>query len=327
MSKAYSADPASNMKRTGLAPVFFVCLLSTACSTIPASVKDYGTLSGPLELVDTPFFPQQAYQCGPAALMTVLTESGVDTSVEQLVDQVYLPARQGSLQSEILAASRAAERLPYVIDTSMSAIVAELAAGRPVLILQNLSVGWAPLWHYAVVVGVDPHNDEIVLRSGTDARRIMRTAVFLRTWRRSDYWGIVTLRPGELPASPDRERYASAVAALEQTGHFASARAGWQAGVARWPDDPVQLFGLANADYALGRLDDAEQRFRQLLALDPLSLGARNNLAMTLLAQGRHAEALAEIDIALQDAADSPLRIDLLNTRETIVGASLPEQH
>ncbi|MGB5345137.1 MAG: PA2778 family cysteine peptidase, partial [Woeseia sp.] len=192
------------MKRTGLAPVFFVCLLSTACSTIPASVKDYGTLSGPLELVDTPFFPQQAYQCGPAALMTVLTESGVDTSVEQLVDQVYLPARQGSLQSEILAASRAAERLPYVIDTSMSAIVAELAAGRPVLILQNLSVGWAPLWHYAVVVGVDPHNDEIVLRSGTDARRIMRTAVFLRTWRRSDYWGIVTLRPGELPARPDR---------------------------------------------------------------------------------------------------------------------------
>ncbi|MGB5344951.1 MAG: tetratricopeptide repeat protein, partial [Woeseia sp.] len=63
------------------------------------------------------------------------------------------------------------------------------------------------------------------------------------------------------------------------------------------------------------------------LALDPDSLGARNNLAMTLLAQGRHAEALAEIDIALQDAADSPLRIDLLNTRETIVGASLPEQH
>lgn len=322
MKRTTTSRLTSITKRTGLAPVFFVSLLVTGCSTIPASVSDYGALGGPLELVDTPFYPQEAYQCGPAALLTVLTESGVDTTIEELVDRVYVPARRGSLQSEILAATRAAERLPYVVDPALSAITAELAAGRPVLILQNLSISWAPLWHYAVVIGVDPHRDEIVLRSGTDERRIMRTAVFLRTWRRSNYWGIVTLRPGELPANPDRDRYARAVAALEQTGHHHSASASWRAGAARWPDDPVQLFGLANADHALGNLAEAEVRFRQLLEKDPAFLGARNNLAMTLLAQGRHAEALAQIDHALEDAGESPLRVNLLETRNTILGVS-----
>ena len=98
------------------------------------------------------------------------------------------------------------------------------------LVLQNLGVSWAPRWHYAVVVGTDSDNKRIVLRSGTDARRIMRTGVFLRTWRRSDFWAVTTLKPGELPADPDRARYAEAVAGLEQTGHYLAAREAWLAG-------------------------------------------------------------------------------------------------
>ena len=53
-----------------------------------------------VELTDTPFFPQEAYQCGPAALATLLNANGVAVSPEQLVPQVYLPERRGSLQVE-----------------------------------------------------------------------------------------------------------------------------------------------------------------------------------------------------------------------------------
>jgi hypothetical protein len=65
---------------------------------------------------------------------------------------------------------------------------------------------------------------QIVLRSGTDKRRIMRTSVFLRTWQRSGFWAVTTLNPGELPADPDRDRYVEAAAGLEQTGHYRAAR-------------------------------------------------------------------------------------------------------
>lgn len=161
-------------------PVFFIrtlycCLfvLLTGCASAPQTQQLLQTSSGlpsHRELTDTPFFPQEQYQCGPAALATVLKHSGVETDASALIDEVYLPSRQGSLQIEILASSRRHNRLPFRIPPEMSALLEEIAAGNPVLVLQNLGLSWAPQWHYAVVVGFDLAHQEIILRSGTEAR-------------------------------------------------------------------------------------------------------------------------------------------------------------
>src|SRR5512138_2901500 len=63
------------------------------------------------ELAELPFFPQREYECGPAALAMILRDSGADVSVDDLVKEVYLPARHGSLQAEMLAAPRRHERV------------------------------------------------------------------------------------------------------------------------------------------------------------------------------------------------------------------------
>jgi hypothetical protein len=59
-----------------------------------------------LELEDTPFYPQKEYQCGPASLATLLVASGVCVDPDILVPLVYLPGRRGSLQLELMSASR-----------------------------------------------------------------------------------------------------------------------------------------------------------------------------------------------------------------------------
>ena len=59
-----------------------------------------------VELTQVPFFPQEEYQCGPAALATALASFGVKVTPEELVPQVYIPERKGSLQVEMLAAAR-----------------------------------------------------------------------------------------------------------------------------------------------------------------------------------------------------------------------------
>lgn len=307
------------LKRAAQASALFVFWTLAGCGTIPPSLSNYGPAPSPLELVDTPFYSQQRFQCGPAALMTLLTASGVATTLDAVAAQVYLPARQGSLQSEILAATRAAERVPYVLAPGLASITGELAAGRPVLVLQNLGVSWAPRWHYAVVVGTDSDNNRIVLRSGTDARRVMRTSVFLRTWQRSGFWAVTTLQPGELPADPDRARYAEAVAGLEQTGHYQAARDAWRAGRSHWPNDAVMQFGLANTEYALGNFTAAERLYLDMLSEDSSLLTARNNLAMTLVALGQSDQALEQIDIALALAEGSPLLEELLDTQKLIL--------
>jgi hypothetical protein len=77
------------------------------CASGGPQLEAIDTLGYPerVELTDTPFFPQREYQCGPAALATVLAASEVSVTADALVPEVFLPGRQGSLQSELLAAT------------------------------------------------------------------------------------------------------------------------------------------------------------------------------------------------------------------------------
>ncbi len=59
-----------------------------------------------VELGAVPFFAQEDYQCGPAALAMVLGYSGLAVRPEDLMAQVYAPARQGSLPPAMLSAAR-----------------------------------------------------------------------------------------------------------------------------------------------------------------------------------------------------------------------------
>src|SRR5262245_38766964 len=188
------------------------------------------------DLEATPFFPQVTHQCGPAALATVLGASGVDTTPDALVPAVYVPGLHGSLQVELLAASRRAGRIAYVIEPTLGALVAEIDAGRPVLVLQNLGWTLVPRWHYAVVVGYSRVDDRIVLRSGRTERQAVSTAKFERSWARGGAWGIVMLAPGELPVHADPESYVAATAAFESANDGLAALPAWERAFEHWPE-------------------------------------------------------------------------------------------
>lgn len=295
----------------------------TGCAAIPADAELYGENNVAVELTNTPFYPQERYQCGPAALLTLLEQSGVQTSMDVLVDQVYVPRMRGSVQIELLAATRAAGRIPYLTEPTMQALMAELEAERPVLVLQNLGVSWLPKWHYAVLVGVDPESGVVTLRSGTEPRRKTPTRTFVRTWQRGGNWAFVALRPGDLPAVVDKLRYFESVSAMEQTGHFIAARQGWSAALQRWPRERVALFGMANASYATEDYVQAEHYYRRLLEIDPDLHVARNNLALALSGLGKTREALRQIQLVLDKTdTDDQLGHEYRATKSEIIALS-----
>ena len=45
------------------------------------------------ELADVPFFAKEDYQCGPAALATVLAHNGVDVTPDRLASRLFVPER------------------------------------------------------------------------------------------------------------------------------------------------------------------------------------------------------------------------------------------
>jgi tetratricopeptide (TPR) repeat protein len=282
-------------------------------------------LPGQVELTATPFHPQTEHQCGPAALATVLGAAGRSVDPAALTAEVYLPGREGSLQPELAAAARTRGLLAYEVGPSVSDLLAEVAAGRPALVLQQLGAGPWPVWHYAVVIGYDKARGRVLLRSGTDARVAMRAALFESTWDRGGRWALVLLEPGTLPARPDPARYMRAAAALESARDPEAARAAYTAAVKLWPREPLPRVGLGNLAAASGDWLDAERWYRAVLADDPSQAAALNNRAEALVRLGCPDVARLALQRGMAHvAADDPLQPVLQQTARDLTAQGTP---
>jgi len=300
----------------------FVFAAAAGCASLVPQTRELAERGVPpglpekIELTAVPFFPQLEYQCGPAALATVLVSAGAKTSPEALVPQVYIPDRKGSLQVEMLAAARRHGMVSYALAPRFEDLLREIAAGTPVIVLQNLGLFGAG-WHYAVAIGYDYPRGTLVLRSGTQEREVMPFAAHEVVWKRSGYWAMVAVPPERIAATAEENSWLGAVAALERAGQARGARVAYSAFLERWPESAHARIGLANAHYALGELAQAEAVLREAARRDPESVVVLNNLAQTLSDLGRHEEALPLIEKAA--AAGGPFAGAVQNTRQTIL--------
>jgi hypothetical protein len=269
-----------------------------------------------VEVPSVAFFPQTENQCGPAAMATVLSHTGVAVTPERLENQLYLPARQGSLQLEMLAAPRRWGRVGYLLAPRYADVLREVAAGNPVVTLQDVGEFFTQ-WHYAVLTGFDYGRGDLYLRSGTDARLVMPFTAFERSWMKSGYWAMVVTPPDRIPATATENGWINAVIGLERAGNREATIAGYQAALERWPDNLPAAIGLANQHHGRGALIEAAQVLRRALHLHPQSTVAMNNLAQTLSDQGRNGEALLQIDQALE--LHGPFESEVLATRQLIL--------
>ena len=303
-----------------VAGVFVLALLSGCASFFPQTkelAKGWPeALPKQIELTEVPFFPQLEYQCGPAALATVLVNAGVKTTPNDLVPQVYIPERKGSLQVEMLAAARRHGLVSYALAPRFEDVLREIAAGTPVIVLQNLGL-FSAGWHYAVAVGYDYGPGTLVLRSGTLERDVVPFAAHEVVWMRSGYWAMVAVPPERIPATAEEKSWLNAIAAFERAGDTKRARVAYQTFLGRWPENVNAHVGLANTHHALGELAEAASVLREAARRDPESVVVLNNLAQTLSDLGRYEEALPVIERAA--AAGGPFAPAVQKTRETIL--------
>lgn len=314
------SGPSSRRRTPALAGVLLCAvLLFAGCAAPPqlAALQRGWPTEWPdrVRLTTVPFFAQDDHLCGPASLAMVAQAAGSSVTPEELTPQVYLPGRQGALQVEMLAAARRQGLVAYVLAPELSALIEEVAAGHPVLVLQNLSLPISPLWHYAVVVGFDLQQQTLILHSGTTANTVVPLATFEHTWARSGHWAVRVTPPVQLPATAQADTWATSVAALERVD-AAAAYTGWHTALQQWPQHRISMLGLGNAAYATGQRERAEQAYDAATRTHPDFADAWNNLAQARLELGRLQAAHEAASRAV--ALGGPRRADYLALQHTI---------
>jgi tetratricopeptide (TPR) repeat protein len=282
----------------------FLCVLLAGCAALipqSAGIREQPPAGLPAraELREVVFHAQDEYHCGPAALAMALNAAGVDVTVDSLVEQVYLPGRKGSLQIEMLVAARRNGLVAYQLEPSLTDALREIAAGTPVVVLENYGFRVWPKWHYSVLVGYDLEKGELIRRSGLKPRQLMPFPVFEYVWSTDGHWAMVAVPPDRVPATATETRYGNAVVALEKSGQVKNAHVAYNAMLRRWPSSLLGLMGRGNTAYALKDIAAAEAAFREATQRHPGSAPAFNNLAHVLAERGKLDEAIAAAEHAV----------------------------
>jgi hypothetical protein len=304
-----------------LVGVFLLVLATSGCSILVPQTTELrkarpAGLPDSAELTNVPFVAQEDFNCGPSALAMSIGTVKTGVTLDELVSQVFLPGRQGSLQVEMLAAPRRHGLVSYQLAPRMADAFREVAAGNPVIVLLDHGVWPVSIWHYAVLVGYDIPKSLVTVRTGRRPRQSTPFSLFEYLWSESNYWSMVVMPPDKLPATANEANYLTAIAALERTGNKLAARDAYQAFTGRWPDNVNGLLALANTHHALGELKPAIFALRRAESRQPDSVLVLNNLAQTLADLNRPREAIQAIERAVD--LGGPFAAEVVKTRDDI---------
>ena len=170
---------------------------AVGCATPGLSAVRAHAALGRAHLISAvPFIPQDAYQCGPAALAMVLRYYGVDADRDAIARLLYLPSLGGALNLDLEFYARRRGLQARAFAGSLDAVKAVLARDRPLVVFQDLGVAGLPVPHFAVLLGYDDEAGVVILHSGTTAYRVVPYAEFERTWSARGRWTLLITPPG-----------------------------------------------------------------------------------------------------------------------------------
>lgn len=277
-------------------------IFSTGCARNTPLPKDANVTS---HRINVPFVAPRSELCGSTSIEMLSSYWQSSSSytprllLKELDERTLIPQKGGTLQIELIAAARANGLLAYPLEPDFDALLMELKANHPVIVLVNRGFSWHELWHYAPVTGYDAKTQTVLMHFGDKPNEAVPIETFAAIWQRSGNWGVVLLPPNELPSSVSSKKYLQSAYDFEKTGMVDEAIIAYKSALRRWPQDIPILFALGNAYYSTNQISSAEESYRKILLIDKTHPLALNNLADLLCHTNRAEEALRVIDRAV----------------------------
>lgn len=295
-----------------LSLVFVIAAMLGGCTpAVVQRVQDHGSGEERIELSKTAFFPNDDRAAAAAALATMFYTDGLTSTgpiqVAPLLGNRTPPA---NLRGEFTGIAYQLDRLAFVLPPTLDAVFAEVRAGRPVLVLQKV-----PDWRYAVVIGVEPVSNQVILRSGKEGRVYQPLGDFLSYWKGGDNWAMVISDGSRVPASATQASWIAVGEAATLANYPKLAEKNAYGAIERWPDQVVPWVALGNARYALKDWAGAQEAYLESLRLKAFNPVVRNNLALVLLERRCLDLAEDQVGQALTGETDAALKAEYEQTR------------
>jgi hypothetical protein len=195
--------------------------LAGCASSPPASLKG---LPQRVEISSVPFYRGNANHSGAMALAALLSQQGAPITPGLLDKPLNLPQGAESLDTGIPRVAREYGMMVYPLDQHVDALLAQVAAGNPVLLRYQEGSAWWSEPRYALLIGYDRYKQRVLLRSGMNRRQMMAFDDFASAWAKEGRWAVLVQPPRQLPANVDRQRWLQAADELARAGQEVAAK-------------------------------------------------------------------------------------------------------
>lgn len=199
-----------------------VAALAGCAGSVSPEVK---RLPERVELSGT-FYRGKANESGPQVLASLLSQQGIVITPGLLEKPLHLPGAEAQLQQNMQRVAREYGMVVYPLDSNLPALLAQVAAGYPVMVrFTEGSAFWAEP-RYAILAGYNRQKQTVLLRSGMDRRLLISFSSFESSFRDAGGWAVLIQKPSQIPAKVDEQRWLKAATDLGQAGQEqAAARA------------------------------------------------------------------------------------------------------
>jgi predicted double-glycine peptidase len=147
---------------------------------------------------NVPYFAQENFQCGPAALATVVNYwylregSGKQLLIETIIADIYSPSARGVLGMDL---GLYAQKLGFDMTGragTVDDIKRNVDMGVPVIILVDYGMFAYQQNHFMVAKGYT--SDGIIVNSGRAENQVIPVKDLNKIWKKTGFWSLV-VRP------------------------------------------------------------------------------------------------------------------------------------
>jgi ABC-type bacteriocin/lantibiotic exporter with double-glycine peptidase domain len=170
--------------------IFSFILLSLFSCALNPEIKESG--SGRI-IENVPFYPQEAYQCGPSSLSSVLHYQGVHITPENIAQDIYSKSARGTLDIDMVLYAEKKDLKARQYEGNFQDIKFNINSGNPLIVMVDYGFWVFQQHHFMVVIGYNEHG--IIVHSGRERLKFIPLSDFLKSWKKTDFWTLLITSP------------------------------------------------------------------------------------------------------------------------------------